>query len=225
VEYIEATLDDIALANALAHDVLGRSLDELPPQTRRLLALTDAYVARECERQSIQRTAFRFSRRTLREAIQWGDTQLRVHLERLTELEYVLARREGPGGRFVYELVYDGGGENGKPFVAGLIEIASLRAAQATPATQSPTTTREVAGQTHELAARLRGDSGPVAVGPRPEENTDDSIKTSTYDNSPLKPSRTHSTDGKAYAPSCPHDAVIPAAVATVAATATIAQA
>ena len=35
--YIEVTLDDIALANQLAPEVLGRSLDELPPQTRRLL--------------------------------------------------------------------------------------------------------------------------------------------------------------------------------------------
>jgi DNA primase len=39
VEYIEVTLDDIATANRLAHEVLGRSLDELPPQTRRLLLL------------------------------------------------------------------------------------------------------------------------------------------------------------------------------------------
>ena len=37
VDYIEVTLDDIALANELAPEVLGRSLDELPPQTRRLL--------------------------------------------------------------------------------------------------------------------------------------------------------------------------------------------
>ena len=35
LEYIEVTLDDIAMANRLAHEVLGRSLDELPPQTRR----------------------------------------------------------------------------------------------------------------------------------------------------------------------------------------------
>ena len=33
VEYIEVTVNDIAVANRLAHEVLGRSLDELPPQT------------------------------------------------------------------------------------------------------------------------------------------------------------------------------------------------
>ena len=37
VEFIEVTLGDIALANELAPEILGRSLDELPPQTRRLL--------------------------------------------------------------------------------------------------------------------------------------------------------------------------------------------
>ncbi len=42
--YIEATREDIVLANRLAHTVLGRSLDELPPGTRRLLSLIEAHV-------------------------------------------------------------------------------------------------------------------------------------------------------------------------------------
>ena len=37
--------DDIALANKITHEVLGRSLDELPPQTRRLLLLIDEMVS------------------------------------------------------------------------------------------------------------------------------------------------------------------------------------
>jgi hypothetical protein len=39
-----ATLDDVELANSLAGEVLGRSLDELPSQTRRLLDLTHQMV-------------------------------------------------------------------------------------------------------------------------------------------------------------------------------------
>ena len=39
LEYIEVTLADIKTANKLAHEVLGRTLDELPPQTRKLLKL------------------------------------------------------------------------------------------------------------------------------------------------------------------------------------------
>jgi hypothetical protein len=54
-EYIEATLDDIALANRLTAEVLGRSLDDLPPQTRRLLLLVDQMVSAACEREKIER--------------------------------------------------------------------------------------------------------------------------------------------------------------------------
>jgi hypothetical protein len=75
VEYIEATLEDVAVANELSGEVLGRSLDELPPQTRRLLSL--------------------------------------VH-------------RGGRGQSFVYELLYDGKGEDGRPFMPGLIDAGSL---------------------------------------------------------------------------------------------------
>jgi len=125
IEYVEATLADIALANDMAHEVLGRSLDELPPQTRRVLALVDERVRGECERQAIARGAYRFSRRGLREAIGCGDTQLKIHLARLAELEYVIVHRKGQG--FEYELLYDGEGEDGAPFVPGLIEVEALQ--------------------------------------------------------------------------------------------------
>src|SRR5581483_2975252 len=65
--YIEATLDDIALANRLAHQVLGRSLDELAPQTRRLLMALDRMVSEGCGREHVSRGEFRFSRRQVRE--------------------------------------------------------------------------------------------------------------------------------------------------------------
>src|SRR5690606_13752140 len=45
LEYIEATKEDVEIATRLAHAVLGRSLDELPPQTRRLLGELEAMVA------------------------------------------------------------------------------------------------------------------------------------------------------------------------------------
>ena len=62
VEYIEVTAADIALANELAHEVLGRSLDELPPQARRLLWVTvampgEAVVSRRGSPQSRSRMA------------------------------------------------------------------------------------------------------------------------------------------------------------------------
>ncbi|HEX7771754.1 MAG TPA: hypothetical protein VF435_04990 [Pyrinomonadaceae bacterium] len=127
MQYIEATIEDIAAANALAHDALGRSLDELAPQTRRLLMLIDEMVTKACERMVLERSDYRFSRRQVREFTGWGNTQLKLHLHRLEELEYLLLHRGGRGQSFVYELLYDGNGKDGSPFLCGLIEVDKLR--------------------------------------------------------------------------------------------------
>lgn len=185
IEYIEATLADIELANRIAHDVLGRSLDELPPQTRRLLKLIDGYVNEQCTAQSIKRTEFFFSRRALREAINWGDTQLRMHLERLVELEYVAAKREGAGGKFVYELAYVVNCETHAQ-VAGLIEVDALEAL-ALAAMMSKSR-----GETPEVAGRSRGDSGAVAAKSRGNQSPAEAGSISVSDDMPDTGSKTH---------------------------------
>lgn len=130
LSYIEATPADVALANRLAHEVLGRSLDELAPQTRRLLEVLDAFVDKRSREQNIQRAEVRFSRRELREACAWGDTQLKVHLARLVGLEYVVLHR-GERGGFSYELAWDGAGRDGSTFLVGLLDPAALAATTA----------------------------------------------------------------------------------------------
>jgi DNA primase catalytic core len=125
---VVATLDDLAAANRLAHEVLGRCLDEMPPQTRRLLALVEREVAARCTAAKIERGDVRFTRRQVREATGWSNTQLHVHLARLVELEYLLPHRADHGQGFVYELVYDGAGKDGRPFVCGLLDVEKLRA-------------------------------------------------------------------------------------------------
>jgi DNA primase catalytic core len=126
VAYIEATVDDIAIANRFAHEVLGRSLDELPPQTRRLLDLLDGIVAERAAGQAIDRELVRFTRREIREATGWGDTQLKIHLGRLVDLELVVAHRSERGNGFVYELVWDGAGKDGGRFLIGLTDPTTL---------------------------------------------------------------------------------------------------
>jgi hypothetical protein len=126
VSFIEATAEDIALANRLAHDVLGRSLDELPPQTRRLLDLLDGIVAATAAEQAIDRDQVRFTRRQLREQTSWGDTQLKVHLGRLVDLELVVAHRAERGSGLVYELAWDGAGRDGGRFLIGLTDPTTL---------------------------------------------------------------------------------------------------
>lgn len=126
LEYIEVSLSDIELANRLCHEVLGRSLDELPPQTRRLLLLLDEMVGRIAKEKELERSEVRFTRREVREATGWGNTQLKIHLGRLEELEYLVVHRAGHAQRFVYELLYEGQGKEGGPFLMGLLDVSSL---------------------------------------------------------------------------------------------------
>jgi hypothetical protein len=139
LEYIEATREDIAVANRLCHEVLGRSLDELPPQTRRLLEALDAMVSASCERLHMDRRDVRFTRREVRERTRWSDTQLKVHLERLVEMEYVIAYRGKQGQSYGYGLAYNGEGKDGTPFLGGLIDVNALDAEHATHASTTPT--------------------------------------------------------------------------------------
>jgi hypothetical protein len=132
------------------------------------LKLIDGHVGAECQRQAIRRTEYRFARRTLREAIAWGDTQLRLHLERLVELEYLIPRRDGAGGKFTYELAYElaqQGDDKPRAQVAGLITPAALQAlaTELNTATTATATVTKSRGADPEVAGRLRGDSGPVA--------------------------------------------------------------
>ena len=119
MQYIETTSEDVELAKKLLHEVMGRSLDELPPHTRRLLLLIDGMVGAECDRQKIERAEYRFSRRDVREFSAWSDSQLKRHLARLEEMEYLIVHRGGRGQSFVYELFFTREG-TAQPALPGL---------------------------------------------------------------------------------------------------------
>ncbi len=161
-EYIEVTLDDIGIANQLTEEVLGRSLDELPPQTRRLLLLIEEMVRGECERQKMERSDFRFSRRDVRAFAQWGDTQLKTHLRRLEELEYLLVHHGGRGQSFVYELQFESKEDNRKPFFPGLIDVKKL---------ETCACDEKKAGVEDEKSGASRPQVGGMAGGRRGEES------------------------------------------------------
>ncbi len=123
--YIEVTKADITLANSIAHEVLGRTLDELPPQTRNLLVLLRAWAQAHCAARALRQSDWRFTRRDLRAHCHWGDTQLKVHLGRLVELEHVLMHRLGLA--CTYELVYDATDPNDQQaHVNGLLDASTL---------------------------------------------------------------------------------------------------
>ena len=163
ISYIEVTLDDIEVANKLAHVMLGRSLDELPPQTRRLLLLIDALVTEQSSALDMNRCDVHFSRKDVRLHTGWGNTQLRVHLDRLVDMEYLLIHRGGRGQSFVYELLYDGEGKDGESFMMGLIDVEQLQ--------QSNTMTKITRGKTGGLAGSKRPQNGGSAGSSRGTQN------------------------------------------------------
>ncbi len=118
-EYIEATEADAKLAWELASHVLMRSLDDVQTQTRRLLLLIDKMVTAECERLQIERLDYRFTRATVRQFTGWSDSQLKTHLHRLEELEYLALHRGLSGQSFVYALNFEMD-SNGRPVLPGL---------------------------------------------------------------------------------------------------------
>ena len=166
--YIEVTLDDIALANQLAPEILGRSLDELPPQTRRLLG----YI-RELVKKKQAVPAPIFSRKELRDLCGWSLTQVRVHLERLVELECLAIRHGRLGSQFAYELLLETDTPEAVAHI-GLIDTAKLRHDYETKLAGGAATLtgfgRGVAGQNGHLA-------GGGGTPPPPANGTPASLK------------------------------------------------
>lgn len=120
IAYIEVNREDIQLANQLAHEILGRTLDEMPPQTRKLLLLLQGWVAEQCWQSDQRRSEVHFSRKQVRDALQWGDTQLKIHLNRLVEMEYLLLHKRGL--TFSYELLYDAETTESR-YLCGLLDV------------------------------------------------------------------------------------------------------
>ena len=156
LSYVEVTLSDIETANRLASEVLGRTLDELPPQSRKLLQLIADWVKTQSEQQQIDVKDYRFSRKDIREMSGWGNTQLKVHLRRLEDMEYLLVHRGGRGQSFVYELLYAGQGTAGDAFLMGLIDTSEL---------ENRACDEKRSGDKSEKAASGRGKVGAVSGG------------------------------------------------------------
>ena len=118
IEYIEATLEDIALANALAGEIFSRSLDDLSSPGRRLLDIIRELVK--------SRDPARFTRRELREASGWGETYVRRILSELVRMEHVIVVFSGIRRTLSYEYFREAE-ETGNSYINGLADVSALR--------------------------------------------------------------------------------------------------
>lgn len=126
VEFIEVQLSDIETANALAPELLGRSLDELPPQTRRLLNhIRDLVRVKLGSKKMVQGPAL-FSRREVCGCCGWTYAQVRTHLERLVEVELIATRAGRNGAAMLYELMMDASAPD-VVWQIGLIDVSKLK--------------------------------------------------------------------------------------------------
>jgi hypothetical protein len=120
------------------------------------------------------------SRREIREACGWGNTQLKVHLGRLKDLEYLLIHRGGRGQSIFYELLYDGGLDDQKHLM-GLIDPQNLgydekksgvkgeRSGSSRPKVGAKSAT----GRGNEIAAQPSADKASSEQGPLNGQNKD----------------------------------------------------
>ena len=186
IDYIEVVPADIALANRLAHEVLGRSIDELPPQTRGVLGGICVLVAERMQKQGLPRCDVRFTRRELREHLGMGNTQAALHMERLMEMEYVLAHRGGRGTSFVYELLYDGAADDAGPRLPGLIAEETLVAVETLSSNDAMTASCR--GGEAQLAGSLRPQTGAMPGEVRPVESITKASIAASFDDTAVIP-------------------------------------
>lgn len=125
IEYVEVTIDDIALANELAQDVLTRGLDELAAPVRGLFEELRKLCVQRAEEMNCQPEAVLLSRREIREATGWSDWQVRSYWRQLVEMEYLYATINGNGRPCVYSLAR--AEETDLDGLRGLTDVAAIR--------------------------------------------------------------------------------------------------
>ncbi len=126
IDFIRTTLEDIEIANGLAPEALGRSLDELPPQTRRFWQLLQPKIKSESRQRKIEPCDYRFSRREVCGFTEYSLSQVKLHLERLQQVEYVAAYPGGLGKAFEYAALVDVEQPNDVPMI-GVLDVRKLR--------------------------------------------------------------------------------------------------
>ncbi len=125
IEYVEVELSDIALANELAEEILGRAMDELAPPVRGMFEAIREACREKAAELNIKPQDVQLTRREIREATAWSDWQVRMYCQKLVEMEYLWAIQSANGKPSVYQLTGDL--ESEVHTLRGLMSVDELR--------------------------------------------------------------------------------------------------
>ena len=128
--YVEVDRADIRLANDLATELLGHSLDELSRPGYELLLLLDKMRAEWAKTATKSKQAlehFSFSRRQVREFAGWAHHRVHRYMAELLALEYVATEGGRLGCVQRHQLLWEGEGKDGARFLLGLRSPDELR--------------------------------------------------------------------------------------------------
>ncbi len=135
--YVEVDIEDLRVANRLALEIQGKSLDDLSPPSRDLLFQLENMVDKALESLKHEspelvprRADVSFTRREIREATGWAHARVHRYIKELVELEYILVDSGRNGSRYRYRMSYEGQGKKGEQFVLGLVDPEQLKASK-----------------------------------------------------------------------------------------------
>jgi len=131
-EYIEVDREDLRIADELAREILGKTLDDLNSVSRDLLFQIEKMVQARTEALTDDEKGFNprraditFTRREIREYTRWPHTRVKRYIEQLADMEYLVPESGRRGQLYTYRLMYDGQGRDGSRFVPG-VNLATL---------------------------------------------------------------------------------------------------
>jgi DNA primase len=125
IEYVEVELSDIALANELAEEILGKAMDELAPPVRGMFEAITKACREKADELKIKTEDVQLTRREIREMTAWSDWQVRMYCQKLVEMEYLFAVQAMNGKPSVYQLARDE--ESQTNTLRGLTSIDELK--------------------------------------------------------------------------------------------------
>jgi len=118
IEFIEVDMDDIGIALKLAKDILGKTINELSMPSQDLLKLLDAFIEgkkgqlrKENNDMPVSKSNISFTRKEVRNKIQWSNTRLHLYLKELLEHEFVIQESAKRNTLQHYRLLYDSNGK------------------------------------------------------------------------------------------------------------------